>query len=283
MTASAVPSRLVPSRPAPVRPGPAGQRNGLGLSALVLGIAGIPLGAFAGITWFVALPLGLLTVVLGVSGLTQKRYHLASDATTAVIGTIAGAITLALGVWGTGNVLNELHQTATAGSTGQVTTARWTGTRTGTGDTAAGSAAAVGSAAVGSSWSVDGVPAGTWGRPHAVGDHLVVTVSAPVTFRSRGDAGAVRSVVLGVTVTNDGTSAYRVSTPDFQPSATLDGRPLSQVATPDGTVDRPSTTIRPGRSFGYRVAYALSAPTGDLRLAFRPSPDSPVAVVAGPA
>jgi hypothetical protein len=40
--------------------------------------------------------------------------------------------------------------------------------------------------------------------------------------------------------------------------------------------------IQPGRSVGYRVAYALPRPTGELRLAFRPSHDAAPAVIGGP-
>jgi hypothetical protein len=90
---------------------PVQRRNGLGRSALVLGVVGIALGVFAGITWFVVVPLGLLTLIVGVFGVSQQRYYVGSDVTTAIIGTIAGAITLALGIWGTGTFLDSLHQT----------------------------------------------------------------------------------------------------------------------------------------------------------------------------
>jgi hypothetical protein len=239
------------------QPGPVHQRNGLGRSALVLGLAGILLGAFAGITWFVAVPLGLLTLIIGMFGVNEKRHHVRTDGATAVIGTIAGAITLALGVWGTGMFLNSLHQ-----STGD---ARYASTTSQT-------------------WATDQVTT-SWGEPHTFGNGITVAVSAPVTFTPAAgpsDGGMARSVVLTVTITNFGTSNYHPDSAVFTPTATFDGRPLSQLTAPDSDVRIPgSTTIQPGRSVGYRVAYELPNQTGDLKLAFRPDPTAEQAVVGG--
>ncbi|HEX9336326.1 MAG TPA: hypothetical protein VF892_10595, partial [Pseudonocardiaceae bacterium] len=93
---------------------PVQHRSGLGLSALGLGVAGILLGVFARGAWFVVVPVGLLALIFGVFGVSQKRYCTAVDMTTAVIGVLAGAATLAMGVSGTGTFLNGLHQAAGA-------------------------------------------------------------------------------------------------------------------------------------------------------------------------
>ena len=230
-------------------------RNGLGRSALVLGVIGIALGVFAGITWFVVVPLGLLTLFVGVFGVSQQRYYVGSDVTTAIIGTIAGAITLALGIWGTGTFLDSLHQAAGAPS----------------------QPAAAGPAAIA------GGPIITWGQPHELSTNVVVAISAPVTFTPSTAGGGARSVVLTVTITNCSGAVYRPKTTLLEPTATFDGQPLNPVAVPGSTsVTRPqSTPIQPGRSVGYRVAYALPRPTGELRLAIRPDPDAAQAVIGG--
>jgi hypothetical protein len=236
---------------------PVQRRNGLGRSALVLGVVGIALGVFAGITWFVVVPLGLLTLIVGVFGVSQQRYYVGSDATTAIIGTIAGAITLALGIWGTGTFLDSLHQAVGAPSTTQP--------------------APAGPAAIA------GGPIISWGQPHELSTNVVVAVSAPVTFVPPATGGAARSVVLTVTITNCSGAVYHPKTTVLEPTATIDGRPLSPVAVPGTTaVSRPqSTPIQPGRSVGYRVAYALPRSTGELRLAIRSAPDAAQAVIGG--
>jgi hypothetical protein len=236
---------------------PVQHHNGLGRSALVLGVVGMVLGVFAGITWFVVVPLGLLTLIFGVFGVSQQRHYVGSDATTAIIGTIAGAITLALGIWGTGTFLDSLHQAVGATTTDQ--------------PVQAGPAAIVGG------------PIITWGQPYELDTNVVVAVSAPVMFTPSAANGAARSVVLTVTITNCGGAVYHPNTTVLDPTATFDGRPLSQIAVPGSTmVSLPQPTpIQPGRSVGYRVAYALPRPTGELRLALRSTPDAAQAVIGG--
>ncbi len=237
---------------------PVQRRNGLGRSALVLGVVGIVLGVFAGVTWFVVVPLGLLTLIVGVFGVSQQRYYAGSDATAAIIGTIAGAITLALGVWGTGTFLDSLHQAIGATFTDQ--------------------------AAIAGPAAIAGGPIVAWGQPHEFSTNVVVAVSAPVTFTPSVAGGAARSVVLTVTVTNYGGAPFRPNTTVLAPTATFDGLPLSQIALPGSTavtVPRPAP-IQPGRSVGYRVAYALPRPIGELRLMFLASHDAAPAVIGGP-
>jgi hypothetical protein len=217
----------------------------------VLGVVGMVLGVFAGVTWFVVVPLGLLTLIFGVFGVSEKRRYTGSVATTAIIGTIAGAITLALGIWGTGTFLDSLHPAAGATITGQPGPA-----------------------------AILGGPIIPWGQPHELTTNVVVAVSAPVAFTANG---VTRSVVVTVTVTNCGSAPYHPDTAVLSPTATFDGRPLSQIPVPGATavsVPLPAP-IQPGRSVGYRVAYALPRPAGELRLAFRPAPDAAEAVIGG--
>lgn len=264
MTASTAPSRSAQPRGV--------QRNGLGLSALGVGVGGVLLGVFAGGAWFVVVPLGLLALILGVFGLAQKRYYATVDVTPAVIGMIAGAVTLALGVWGTGTFLDGLHQTAdTTPLTGSPAPAIAQGP----------AASPLGHPSLlrpsGPPWTTGGTI--TWGQPHDFGDNVVVAVSAPVTF---SPPSVARSVVISVTITNCGTAAYHPDKAMFAPAATFNGLPLSQVTLPGGTVDAPkATAIPPGQSMGYRVAYALPSQHGELWLTLRPNPSVTQAVIGG--
>ena len=244
MTASTAPSRTASTTTS--------HRNGLGLSALGLGVAGILVGVFAGGAWFVVVPVGLLTLVLGIFGVTQKRYYAAADVSAAVVGVAAGVVALALGVSGTGTFLDSLHQTSSGAATGRPVFS-----------TALGPAA--------------------WGQPRDFGNNVVVAVSAPVAFTPvTPSGGAVRSVVLSVTITNCGTSPYHPDRSVYAPSATFDGQPLHQIALPGGIVPTSlPDTVAPHNSVGYRVAYGLPSERGELHLTLRPNPNAPQAVIGG--
>jgi hypothetical protein len=245
-------------------------RNGLGLSALGLGIAGLLLGLFAGSAWFVVVPVGLLALIFGVFGLAQKRYYAAFDVTPAVIGMIASAVTLALGVWGTSTFLDGLHQTAdTTPLSGSPVPA-----------VPQGPAASPLGPLGGPPWITGGTI--TWGQPHDFGDSVVVAVSAPVTFMPPTVGGATRSVVISVTITNCGSNIYHPDRTVFEPAALFDGRPLSRIPLPGGTTDAAKTgAIASGQSMGYRLAYALPTQHGELWLTLRPNPNVTQAVIGG--
>jgi hypothetical protein len=88
---------------------PAHPCGGFGRTALILGMIGIGLGVFTVRTWFVAVPLGLLTLMFGTVGLAAARGRLLAAGKSAVAGTIAGVITLALGAWGTAGFIGRLN------------------------------------------------------------------------------------------------------------------------------------------------------------------------------
>jgi multisubunit Na+/H+ antiporter MnhB subunit len=79
---------------------PVERRNGLGVAALVLGLAGLAL------FWTVVggIVLGLLALLLGILGYRRKKHGLATNGAMAIIGAVAGilavissAIVLAVG------------------------------------------------------------------------------------------------------------------------------------------------------------------------------------------
>lgn len=78
----------------PTTPPPAGgPSNTLGLLALILGIASIPLV----LCYALGLPVGIAAIVLGVLGLRQARLGRASNRGQALAGLVCGAVgTLAM-------------------------------------------------------------------------------------------------------------------------------------------------------------------------------------------
>jgi hypothetical protein len=100
--------------------------DALGLSALGLGLAGIGLGlAAARDTWFVVVPVGLLTTIFGLIDVSRARHDTAANGPTAVLGIVAGAAALALGVWGTGMFLGELNQMSYSATTTRIVVPTW--------------------------------------------------------------------------------------------------------------------------------------------------------------
>lgn len=85
-----------PYQPAPPRP-PA--RNGMGITALCLGIVGVLFG-FIPLTFFLAVILGLLALVFGLIGLARTRKGAATNPKTTIFGLVLAGLALALGIWG---------------------------------------------------------------------------------------------------------------------------------------------------------------------------------------
>jgi drug/metabolite transporter (DMT)-like permease len=72
-------------------------RNGLGTTALVLGIVGLAL-AWIPIIGYVALILGIVGVVLGAVGYRKTRKGQADNPKVAIWGTVLSALTIALSI-----------------------------------------------------------------------------------------------------------------------------------------------------------------------------------------
>ena len=88
---------------------PAAPRNGLGITALCLGIVGILFGLIP-FTGFVAFALGAVGVILGLVGFSRARKRVATNTKTAVSGTILSLVAIGLGIWGMVVVFTGLNQ-----------------------------------------------------------------------------------------------------------------------------------------------------------------------------
>jgi membrane-bound ClpP family serine protease len=81
----------------PVRPSPAQPRNGLGVTALVLGVASL-VAAISFVLFPLALLGGLVAIVLGVIAMARGRTRGATNSGQAVAGLICGILALAISV-----------------------------------------------------------------------------------------------------------------------------------------------------------------------------------------
>ncbi|MFH8596765.1 DUF4190 domain-containing protein [Streptomyces rimosus] len=72
-------------------------RNGMGITALVLGIVSLVLGVLVFLFWMTWLP-GLLAVIFGIIGMRRDRKGLATNGSVAMVGTSLGALGLVVSI-----------------------------------------------------------------------------------------------------------------------------------------------------------------------------------------
>ncbi|MDF4251107.1 hypothetical protein [Streptomyces sp. WMMB303] len=80
-------------------PPAAAPRNGLGLTALVLGLVGA-LSGLVPILFWLSGTLGLIGLILGLVGRSRAKKGLASNGKTALAGVLLSLAAFALGIWG---------------------------------------------------------------------------------------------------------------------------------------------------------------------------------------
>jgi hypothetical protein len=134
-------------------------------------------------------------------------------------------------------------------------------------------------------------PAGetfTWGKRYTWVNGLSVDVAAPIACTPGEYAvprGIVRAVKFKVTVTNGTSAAFETALLSLGNDAQFNGRKASQVFDGQGgcnsAVD--NTTVLPGKTYTYEVAYSVGAQPGEMQLVFEPSFNSDKAVFVGQA
>ena len=102
MDASAPPSAPVYYRTA------APMRNGLGVAALVCGLAGILLGLVP-LLFLGSGALGVLAIVFGITGIRRARRGNASNRAMAVTGLVTGVVASGLALWGVVIIMSGLN------------------------------------------------------------------------------------------------------------------------------------------------------------------------------
>ncbi|RCG17852.1 hypothetical protein DTL70_26705 [Streptomyces diacarni] len=97
--------------PAPVQLPVREPRNGLGLTALILGLLGA-LSGLVPILFWASGTLGVIGLVLGLAGRSRAKKGLATNGRTALTGLLLSLLSFALGVWGLITVVTALDDAA---------------------------------------------------------------------------------------------------------------------------------------------------------------------------
>jgi hypothetical protein len=218
-------------------------RNGFGITALVVGLIAICLGLIP-LFGLGAIIGGIIAVVFGLLGFARARRGVATNRKMAMIGTIAGVLGGALGVWGlviVNNAFTELDNTIKG---------------------AAPSAAAP---------AAPGAPAdpgapdqasttGTFGQNITWPDGVAVTVSEPKAYRPSSSAAASRAAAryVSMTITLTNGSDKNVEATGTTLAVTANGTPADEVFdSAKGIGGSPTSTVLPGKSVTYTVAFGV--------------------------
>lgn len=93
----------------PLAPPPPEPKNGLGLTALILGLIGL-LFSLVPLTGFIAVGLGITGLALGLAGYGRIRHDRATNKKTTIVGLIASTVAVAVGIWGITIVFGVVDQ-----------------------------------------------------------------------------------------------------------------------------------------------------------------------------
>jgi hypothetical protein len=88
---------------------PPAPRNGLGLTALILGLVALPF-TLTGLTAWIAIILGLVAVPLAFAGIGRVRRRQASNRGVTITGLILGVLAIVLGIASTVVTINALDE-----------------------------------------------------------------------------------------------------------------------------------------------------------------------------
>ncbi|MFG2395938.1 DUF4190 domain-containing protein [Streptomyces lydicus] len=240
-------------RPLPY-PVPTGQpRNGMGITALVLGLVGLVLGMFLILFWISWLP-ALLALIFGAIGVNQARKGLATNKAMAVSGLVMGILGLLLAVGSAAfTVVAVKHVVDDA--RGKVKEAKEER-----------KAAAAEEKARHLSF----------GESYTFGDGLKVTVAKPEPFTpdafAHGHAKGNKAVQVTVTVVNTGKERVSVETglPDVNDA---DGASAELVIDGSGRQKVITGYVLPGRKAVGKYAFSLPPAAAD-RIEVEFSPDA---------
>ena len=244
-----MPSHGYAQQPAYAPPAP---RNGFGITALCLALGGLVFGLVP-FTGFIALILGALAVLFGLLGLGRVAKGTATNKTMSIVGSVLGAVAVALGIWGLVIVFNAVDDLSESLRSAPVSSAPQPG-------------------AAPAETPTDGVQVAAFGGTSSWETGVEVTVSAPEAFRpSQYAFGAdrARNVSFEINVENGSDAPLELATMMIQ--ASFNGQPIEQIF--DTTKDiggTPATSVLPGKSATFTVGYSLDKDPGELQLEIRP-------------
>ena len=227
-------------------------RNGFGIAALCLALGGLVFGLVP-FTGFIALILGALALLFGLLGLGRVRKGAATNKTMSIVGSVLGAAAVALGIWGmviVFNAVDDLSDNLRSAPNSSVPQP--------------GSAPAEPASG--------GVQVSAFGATSSWETGVEVTVSQPKPFRPSqyaANADGARNVSFEITVENGSDAPLELVTMMVQ--ASFKGQPIEQIFDSTKNVGgTPSTSVLPGKSATFTVAYSLDKDPGELQLEVTP-------------
>lgn len=265
MTMPAPPSGQSPWGPTPTGfqgpPPPMTQpRNGLGVAALVLGIAGVALGLAVFLFWMSWLP-ALLALVFGIIGLGNARKGLATNKGMALTGLILGAVGLLLAVGGGVFTVTKVTE-ITDDIRAEV-------------ESAEASAKASASAEASASAAAEAARNLEFGETYTYENGLKITVSKPQPYVPDdyvlGHAKGNKAVQVIVTAVNDGTAKvdFKTGLPNVSDA---DGADAELLIDGSGRQKVLTGNLLPGKRAVGKYAYSLPPGAAD-RMQVEFSPD----------
>ncbi|WP_255306131.1 DUF4190 domain-containing protein [Streptomyces sp. Wb2n-11] len=272
MTMPAPPSDQSPWGPPPAGfpapPPPVGQqpRNGMGITALVLGTIGAVLGLAVFLFWISWLP-ALLALVFGIVGLGHARKGLATNKAMALTGLVLGAAGLLLAVGGGVFTFSKVAE-FTDGIRSDVETAEAEA------DAAEASAAASAKAEASASAAAEEARNLAFGETYTYENGLKVTVSGPRPFVpdefAFGHPKGNKAVEVTVTVVNGGSEKTDLKT-GLPRVGDADGADAELLIDGSGRQKVLTGMLLPGKRAVGKYAFSLPAGAADrIRVTFSP-------------
>ncbi|WP_250290866.1 DUF4352 domain-containing protein [Streptomyces atroolivaceus] len=247
-------------------PGTRPARNGLGISALVLGIIGTVSGLVPLFFWLAGI-LGLIALILGLAGRGRAKRGEATNKGVTTFGAVLGLVSLILSVVGAvltykavDDVVTDINK-AVADSSASAKPA------------AGGGAAADGGAAGGTEGEDDILRAGD---SAAYDDGLEVTVGAPAPYTADefaiGHTKGNSAYTVSVVIENKGKEKFDATLVAVDARAGEDGVNAEQIF--DGTIGEGFTgTVLPGKKITAKYAFDAPADAKNLTVEVGPGFD----------
>ncbi|MEV7104418.1 DUF4352 domain-containing protein [Streptomyces atroolivaceus] len=247
-------------------PGTRPARNGLGISALVLGIIGTVSGLIPLFFWLAGI-LGLIALILGLAGRGRAKRGEATNKGVTTFGAVLGLVSLILSVVGAvltykavDDVVTDINK-AVADSSASAKPA------------AGGGAAADGGAAGGTEGEDDILRAG---GSAAYDDGLEVTVGAPAPYTADefaiGHTKGNSAYTVSVVIENKGKEKFDATLVAVDARAGEDGVNAEQIF--DGTIGEGFTgTVLPGKKITAKYAFDAPADAKNLTVEVGPGFD----------
>lgn len=234
--------------------------NGMGTTALILGIVGLVL-AIIPIIGFFGFILGILAIVFGAIGVVRAHKGRATNKVMAYVGTALGVVAFVVSLVVFGSFMNTVNEEAADSRAGapQVPAAE------GDGSPQPPAAGGSGDAAQ------DEVITLPFGQSHTWPGGETVTLAEPQAHTPDnpylGPAGDQRQVAVDVTVRNNGDDEYDVV--QTRLTAQHDGRVAQQDYAAGDPL--PNVQLPPGGETTFTTVYSVGPEPGELQISVQPN------------